>query len=82
VSRENFADFAARGGSGVNGSFDGANFAAHDRCDQAGVDLFPADQHDIGGLNRRISRFNHRDQAATFDHSQSFSFHIGFTAAA
>ncbi len=69
VRGHDFTDFAARGCAGVDRSFDGANLAAHDCGYQAGVDLFPADQHHVCGFHRGVRGFNHRDQAAAFNHS-------------
>src|SRR5258707_12232856 len=76
VRGHDFTDSAAGGCASVNRGFDRADFAAHDRGYQAGVDLFPPDQHHVCGFHGGVSGFNHRDQAATFDHSQGFSFHL------
>jgi len=41
---DDFTNSASGGGAGIDRCFHSANFAAHDRGDQARVDLFPADQ--------------------------------------
>ena len=67
VSTDDFADATAGRSAGINRSFDGADFTAHDRRDQPGIDLFPADQRNVGGFHRGVGGFNHRDQAAAFN---------------
>jgi hypothetical protein len=46
--------------------------STHNRGDQTGVDLFPADEPNVRRLNSSVSRFDHRDQPATLDHSECF----------
>ena len=69
MRRDDLADAPAGSSAGFDGAFDCADFTTNDARYQAGVDLFPADQHDVRGFNGGVRSFNHRDQAATFDHS-------------
>ena len=67
---DQFADAAGRGRTGVGRRLDRSDVAAHDRGDQPGIDLLPADEHDVGGLQHRVGRFDHAHQPAGFDHAE------------
>ena len=47
--------------------------AAHDGRDISGTNLFPADERDLRGLDHRVGRLDHRDQAFRFDHPECFT---------
>ena len=70
VDADQLADAARGGGAGVGRGLHGADVAADDRGDQAGIDLLPADEDDVRGLHHRVGRFDHADQAARFDHAE------------
>ena len=76
VCGDDFADAPTGGRAGFDGAFNGADFTTDDARYQAGVDLFPADQHDVRGFHRGVRGFDHRYQTATFDQSQGFTFHL------
>jgi hypothetical protein len=68
----NRPDPACSGGTCVHGGSNRSNLSSHDRCDKTGVDLFVSDQSDIGRLDHCVGRFDHSDQAHTFNHPQCF----------
>jgi hypothetical protein len=70
-----FADPPTGGSTGFDGALDRADFTAHDRGYQTGIDLFPTNQHDVRGFYGGIGGFDHCYQATTFDQSQGFTFH-------
>ena len=69
VHGNQFADPAGGGGAGVGGGLDGSDVAANDGGDVAGADLLPAHQRDLGSLYHGVRGFDHRHQAARFNHS-------------
>ena len=54
MSADDFADAPAGRSAGINRGFDGADFTADDGRDQPGIDLFPANQRNVGGFHRRV----------------------------
>ena len=41
-------------------AFTAPDVAAHQHRDVAGADVFLADEHDVGGLDHRVGRFDRR----------------------
>src|SRR5215831_15363467 len=79
MNADQLADPAGGGGPCIGCRLDCGHVAANYRCDKAGSNLFVADQRDIGGLDHRVGRLDHRDQSFGLDHSESFhlfSFHL------
>jgi hypothetical protein len=58
--------------AGINSGTDRPDVAAHNRRYQTSVDLFPTDETNVRGFHHRVSRFDHRHQSATFNHSECF----------
>ena len=58
--------------SGIYGGLYGSALAANDRCDQASVDLFETHELNVCRLDHGIGGLDHRHEAHTFDHSESF----------
>jgi hypothetical protein len=69
---DNFANPLPCSRSGVNSGSDRGDVTADDRRDQTSIDLFPANETNVGGLHHCVSRFDHRHQSATFNHSECF----------
>jgi hypothetical protein len=69
VGSYNFADSITGGRTGINRATNSGNIATHDRGHETGVDLLPTDETHIRAFHHRISGFDHRHQATTFDHS-------------
>jgi hypothetical protein len=67
-----FADALAGSRTSIDSGTDSGHIAAHNCSHQAGIDLFPADESNVRGFHHRVGSFNHRHQAATFDHSECF----------
>src|SRR5215213_1421402 len=72
VSRDDLADSLAGGSAGVDCTSYRGNVPTHDRSYQTSIDLLPTYETDIRGFDHRVSSFNHRHQATTFDHSECF----------
>ena len=70
VHADEFADAAGGRSAGVGRGLHRADIAPDDGGDQAGIDLLPADEHDIGGLAHRVGGFDHADESACFDHPE------------
>jgi hypothetical protein len=70
VDANQLADAPRGGGAGVGRRLHRSDVAADDRGDEAGVDLLPADEDDVGGLHHRVGRFDHADEAARLDHAE------------
>ena len=62
---------SSRRSTSVDRCLNGANFASHNRSDQARVNFFIANQFYVSRFNHCVSSFDHRDHAKTFDHSKS-----------
>jgi hypothetical protein len=65
----NFSDSLPCGRPGINSAADRGDVTAHDRSDQARVDLFPTNEPNVRGFHHRISRLDHRHQSTAFNHS-------------
>src|SRR5262245_21467974 len=65
-----FADAPCGSGAGVGGGFEGSNVAADERRNEALIDLLPADENHVCGLEHRIRGLNHPDQATSLDHAE------------
>ena len=70
VHADQLADASRRRRAGIGGRLHRSDVAAHDGRHQPGIDLLPADEHDVGGLDHRVGRFDHADQPARLDHAQ------------
>src|SRR5882672_5249356 len=69
------ADLRGGGGSGVSCRFYCRNIAAEKSGNVTAADLFPADQCDVGGFERRIAGFEQGAQAFALDHSNCLLNH-------
>ena len=54
-------------------AFTRADVTSDNRGDQAGVDLLPADEHDVRGLHHRVGGLDHAHESARFDHAERFA---------
>jgi hypothetical protein len=72
VRRYNFAYALPCRRTRIDRTADRGDITSHDRSDEAGVDLFPTDQTNVRSFHHCISRFDHRYQSATFNHSECF----------
>ena len=70
VDADQLADAAGGGRSGIGRGLHRTHVAANERRDQAGIDLLPAHEHDVRGLEHRVGRFDHADQPARLDHAE------------
>ena len=58
------------GSGGVGGAITGDNVTAYHDGHEPTADVLGADQHHVGGLDHRISRFDRTDQAFRLDHAE------------
>ena len=58
---------AAGSRAGFDGTLNCADFTTDDTRHQTGVDLLPADQHDVRGFHGCVRGFDHSHQTAAFD---------------
>jgi hypothetical protein len=65
-----FADAPCGSGASIGRGLDRSNVAANERGNQARIDLLPADENHVCGLEHRIRGFNHADQATSLDHAK------------
>jgi len=72
----NFADALTCRSTCVNRTAYRGDVATYDCSHETGVDLFPTDEANVRGFHHRVGSFNHRHQAATFNHSECF-WHSG-----
>jgi hypothetical protein len=72
MRRDDLANSLARRRPGIDCTPDCRYVSTHNRGDETSVDLFPTDEANIRRLNHRVSRFDHRHQPTTFDHSECF----------
>ncbi len=70
VHGHEFADAPGGGGARVGRGFHGPDVATHDCRDEPLVDLFPADEHDVGGLHHCVHGLDHGHEAAGLDHAE------------
>jgi len=56
----------------INRAANSRNIATHDCRHETSVDLFPADEANIRSFHHRVSGFDHRYEATTFNHSECF----------
>ena len=73
MNADELSDLACSGGAGIGGGLHGSHVTSNDRGDEAGVDLLPPDEGDVGGLDHRIDGFDHADEPSRFNHSESFT---------
>ena len=66
VHRDQLADAPRGGGAGVGRGLHRADVAAHHHRDVARADVFLADQHDVGGLDHGVGRFDRADETLWF----------------
>ena len=62
-----FANALGRFDAGIHRRFHRADIAFHHRGDEAGTDVFIADQFDVGGFTHRIRCFNAGHQTFGFN---------------
>jgi hypothetical protein len=70
VDRYQLADTARRGRPGIGRRLHGRDVTADNRRHIAGANLLPADQRHLRGLDHRVGRFDHRDEAFGLDHAE------------
>ena len=70
MDADQFSHATRSGCACISGGFDRADVTANDGRDQSGVDLLPADEHNVGSLQHRVGRFDHAHQTAGFDHAE------------
>src|SRR5688500_11796286 len=61
---------------GVDRDTDSSDIASHNRGDQAGIDLLPTNETNVCSFHHGVSRFDHRYQSTTFNHSECFWHNI------
>ena len=66
------ADALSGGGACIDGTANRSHVATHDSRYESSVNLFPAHEANIRRFHHRVSGFNHRHQATTFNHSECF----------
>ena len=57
-------------GAGIGRGLDRSDVTANERRNQARIDLLPADENHVCGLEHRICGFNHADQPTGLDHAK------------
>jgi len=77
VDANQLADAARRGGAGVGRRLHRSDIAAYDGRHESGIDLLPADEHHIGGLDHGVSGFDHADEPPRFDHAERLPNIVG-----
>jgi hypothetical protein len=69
MGSDNFADSTSSCRAGIDRASYRCDLAPYDCGDQTCVDFLVSNQLDVGSLDHRVSRFNHRDQASAFNHT-------------
>ena len=64
-----FADLERSLHAGLYRHLHGGDLAAEAHRHEPGTDLLDAEEFDLGGLNRRVGRFDDSDEAPCFDQS-------------
>jgi hypothetical protein len=72
VDGDDLADFSTGFGARVNGGANGGDIAANGDRYEAAADFVLLDELDVGGFQRRIQRFDCRDDSFGFDQSDCF----------
>src|SRR5437899_11489873 len=72
---DHLPDLGGGGSSGIGRGLDRGDVAPEKTGDVAAADLFPADQGDVGGFERGVSRFEEGAEAFCFDHSNGLLRH-------
>lgn len=73
---DELAHATGRGGSGIGRGLHRAHVSANDGRHQAGVNLLPSDEDDIGGLAHRVGGFDHADEPACLDHPECITVRV------